>query len=78
MDPLPPNDPNNSNHVGQLRAKEDPHDGRRRRRNGRSNGQDLNDNGEMDALGDLRDQGFVMVMFLMGVASWFLRERCIC
>jgi len=70
MDPLPPNDPNRNNQPGAARAKEDPHDGRQRQRDG--------SNGEIDMIGDLRDQGFVAVLFLMGVASWLLRERCVC
>ena len=32
----------------------------------------------MDVMGDLRDSPAVVVMFLIGVASWFLRERCVC
>jgi hypothetical protein len=32
----------------------------------------------MDVMGDLRDAPVVVVMFLIGVASWLLRERCIC
>lgn len=74
MDPLPPNDPNRNTNRGpgsaDARAKEDPHDGRQRQRDG--------SNGEIDMVGDLRDQGFVMVLFIMGVASWLLRERCVC
>ena len=71
MDNLPPNDPNRNNNVNF--AKEDPFDGGRN--NGRRNGQ----GGEpMDVLGDMRDSPAVVVMFLVGVASWFLRERCIC
>jgi hypothetical protein len=39
----------------------------------------LNDNGEMDLIGnDLRDQGMVVIMFLVGLATFFLRERCTC
>ena len=75
MDPLPPNDPNSNNNLPNSGAKEDPYDGRQRRRGGRGG---ESDNGEMDVVGDLRDQGFVMVMFLMGVASWLLRDQCVC
>ena len=63
MDALPPNDPNNNNNNNQARRK------------------DLNDEGAgapMDVVGDLRDSPAVVVMFLIGVASWFLRERCVC
>ena len=70
--PMPPNNPNNGNN-GHVRAKDDPNGQRRRDGRGR-----LNENGEMDIIGDLRDQGFVMVLFLMGVASYLLRERCTC
>ena len=77
MDPLPPNDPNNNNNrLGEVRGKEDPRGGRQRGGSGR--GPQLNENGEMDIIGDLRDQGFVMVLFLMGVASFLLREQCTC
>ena len=68
MDPLPPNDPNRGS--GAPAAKEDPHDGRQRQRDGA--------NGEIDMIGDLRDQMPVMALFLMGLASWILRERCVC
>ena len=67
MDPLPPNDPNRG--TGRS-GKEDPHDGRQRQRGGT--------NGEIDMIGDLRDQMPVMALFLMGLASWILRERCVC
>lgn len=66
MDPLPPNDPNNNNNrIG--REKEAPHDGRQR--NGSEN---------MDVIGDMREQPLVVAMFLVGVASWFLRQQCTC
>jgi hypothetical protein len=32
----------------------------------------------MDMLGDLREQPIVVAMFLVGVASWFLRQQCTC
>eukprot|EP00561_Arcocellulus_cornucervis_P012733 CAMPEP_0185801326 /NCGR_PEP_ID=MMETSP1322-20130828/1372_1 /TAXON_ID=265543 /ORGANISM="Minutocellus polymorphus, Strain RCC2270" /LENGTH=74 /DNA_ID=CAMNT_0028497015 /DNA_START=148 /DNA_END=372 /DNA_ORIENTATION=- len=74
MDPLPPNDPNRNDisgpGAGPAAAKEDPHDGRQRQRDGA--------NGEIDMIGDLRDQMPVMALFLMGLASWILRERCVC
>lgn len=76
MDNLPPNDPNrgnnNNNNANQngRRAKEQPYDGRRRQNNG--NGQ------PMDILGNMEDQPAVVIMFLVGVAAWFLRERCVC
>jgi hypothetical protein len=64
----PPNDPHNNRVSGKLNA-------------GRSqdDGLELNNNGEMDVIGnDLRDQGMVVVMFLVGLATFFLRERCTC
>mmetsp|Transcript_23483 Transcript_23483/g.30652 ORF Transcript_23483/g.30652 Transcript_23483/m.30652 type:complete len:81 (-) Transcript_23483:247-489(-) len=80
MDSLPPNDPNNNNNNNNnnhRNVKEAPHDGtNRRRQNGGSQGE--NDNGEMDVLGNMQDQPVVVAMFLIGIASWFLRERCIC
>ncbi len=73
MDALPPNDPNSngSNNNSGYRAKEVPHDGSPRE-------QSEITNGEMDVIGDLSDSPMVVVMFLMGVAVWFLRERCVC
>jgi hypothetical protein len=75
MDPLPPDDPNNNNNQNNgRRAKEDPPDGRQRRRGG-GNGQA----GEtMSVIGNLEDSPVVVAMFLVGVVSWLLRERCIC
>eukprot|EP00546_Thalassionema_frauenfeldii_P004380 CAMPEP_0178912456 /NCGR_PEP_ID=MMETSP0786-20121207/10275_1 /TAXON_ID=186022 /ORGANISM="Thalassionema frauenfeldii, Strain CCMP 1798" /LENGTH=64 /DNA_ID=CAMNT_0020585045 /DNA_START=64 /DNA_END=258 /DNA_ORIENTATION=- len=64
MDSLPPNDPNNNNNNNSPRGKPDP------------NGSD--DDGEMDIVGNLQEQPAVVMMFLMGVASWLLRERCTC
>ena len=73
MDPLPPNDPNRNipgSPTGRAGAKEDPHDGRQRRRVG----------GEepIPVMGDLRDQAPIMVLFFMGLVSFLLRERCVC
>ena len=79
MESQPPNDPNNNNnnhdnnHQGRAKAKEAPYDGRNRR-NGDANGaQD-----GMDVMGDMRDAPAVFVMFFVGVAAWFLKERCAC
>ena len=75
MDSLPPNDPNNNrnNNNNRLPAKEVPRPGPRR-------DDQLNENGEMEVFGggNLGDQGAILALFLMGVASWILRERCIC
>lgn len=74
MDSLPPNDPNNNNNNPtnsgpSARSKEDA-------LRPRSSGE--NENGDMEMFGDLQDNGFVVVMFLMSVAGWMLRERCVC
>jgi hypothetical protein len=73
MDSLPPNDPNNNNNPtnsgSSARSKEDA-------LRPRSSGE--NENGDMEMFGDLHDNGFVVVMFLMSVAGWMLRERCVC
>jgi len=60
--------------------KETPYEGRGRQngRNGNNNNADANDGEPMDVMGDMRDSPVVVMMFLMGVASWFLRERCMC
>jgi hypothetical protein len=70
MDALPPNDPNQNNNDGNNRhvAKPDPMGGANRR----------DGNTEMDIIGNLQDQPMVVIMFLMGVASWLLKEQCTC
>lgn len=70
----PPNDPHNNNNAGG--GKPDPQSAGRQQN---SNGVRLNENGEMDMIGnELQDQGLVIVMFLVGIAGYLLRERCIC
>mmetsp|Transcript_27151 Transcript_27151/g.32094 ORF Transcript_27151/g.32094 Transcript_27151/m.32094 type:complete len:80 (-) Transcript_27151:288-527(-) len=79
MDSRPPNDPNNNGDTSRRGAKEIPHDGsQRNRQNGNSRGPQLNENGEMEVLGDMRDQPLVVALFLMGLASYLLREICVC
>ena len=74
MTTLPPNRPNNNNNSnGRAVAKEQPYDGRRRQRQPPTNA-----DGTMDAVGDLQDSPMVVAIFLMGVLSWFFRERCVC
>ena len=63
----PPNNPNNDSNSG-VHAKEE---ALRPRVSGE------NENGEVDMI-NLQDNGLVVVMFLMSVAGWMLRERCIC
>ncbi len=78
MDNLPPNDPNRGNdHNGRQAAKEQPYDGSRRNRNG--GGNNAQEDGEpMGIMGDMRDAPAVAVMFMVYLAAWFLRERCVC
>ena len=69
MDSPPPNNNNpDRNNNAAARAKED---ALRPRTNGE------NENGEVDMI-NLQDNGLVVVMFLMSVAGWMLRERCVC
>ena len=82
MDSLPPNDPNrnnnnNNNNTGSGRQapKEQPHDGSRRNSGG-NNGQQ--DGQPMNIIGDLDEAPAVVMMFLVGMAAWFLREQCVC
>ncbi len=73
MDSLPPNDPN-QNQAGITKA--DPPDGRRKlsRR-----GPTVNASGEQEMeIIDLRDQGVIVIMFLIGLVNYLLRERCTC
>ena len=76
MIPQPPDDPNNNRNGNQdARPKDAPDNGRnaRRRRGG------INENNEMELFGgDMRDNGLVFFLFLMGTVSYLLRERCIC
>jgi hypothetical protein len=73
MTALPPhrNNNNNNNHGTNIAAiKEAPYDGQSRR-------QRTND-GTMDMMGDMQEAPFVAAMFMVGVLTWFLRERCFC
>ncbi|KAL3791539.1 hypothetical protein ACHAWO_009746 [Cyclotella atomus] len=63
MDSLPPNDPNGNNNNNNHRAKIEALDP-----TPRPSG--TNENGDMEMFGDLQDNGFVVVMFLMSVAGW--------
>mmetsp|Transcript_26733 Transcript_26733/g.28764 ORF Transcript_26733/g.28764 Transcript_26733/m.28764 type:complete len:81 (+) Transcript_26733:123-365(+) len=80
MESLPPNDPtrnNNNNNNGRQAAgaaKEQPYDGSNRNRN-RNSG---DNNVPIDIMGDLDEAPAVVMMFLVGVAAWFLREQCVC
>lgn len=71
MDSLPPNDPNNNRPNSSQPTKEAPYDGSRR-------GRQTDTDGRMDVIGDLQDSPAVVAMFVVGVLSWFLRERCVC
>jgi len=69
MDSPPPNNNNpNGSSGARAAAKED---ALRPRTSGE------NQNGDVEMF-DLQDNGLVVVMFLMSVAGWMLRERCIC
>mmetsp|Transcript_32164 Transcript_32164/g.36971 ORF Transcript_32164/g.36971 Transcript_32164/m.36971 type:complete len:81 (-) Transcript_32164:161-403(-) len=75
MESLPPNDPNrNHNNNGRSQAggaaKEQPYDG--------SNRNSGDNNAPMNIIGDLDEAPAVVMMFLVGVAAWFLREQCVC
>lgn len=72
--PPPPNNNNNNNdRSNTLRAKEEAlaRGGVNSNRNG------VNENGDVEMF-NLQDNGLVVVMFLMSVAGWMLRERCVC
>jgi hypothetical protein len=77
MDSQPPNDPNrgndNNNNNNRKAAKEIPFDGRQR-----GDGSAQREGETMDVMGDLRESPAVVMMFLVGLASWLLREKCIC
>ena len=66
-----PNDNNNNNNNNEddnnrrARIKPDP------------NAESNRGNGQMELI-DLRDQPMVVVLFLMGMAHWLLREHCTC
>jgi hypothetical protein len=67
IDSLPPNDPSrngpNNNNNNASRGKSD---------------REGSDDRPMEVFGNLEDSPAVIAMFLIGVATWFLRERCIC
>lgn len=77
MDALPPNDPNNNNNGGRGGSggsrKPAPYDGQSRRDRSAPG----SDEEVMEAV-DMRDAPVVVVMFLVGMAAWMLRARCIC
>ena len=68
MDSPPPNNNNPHGANGAARAKEDA-------LRPRSSGE--NENGDVEMF-NVQDNGLVVVMFLMSVAGWMLRERCVC
>jgi hypothetical protein len=72
MTALPPNRPDNNQQIA-APTKDAPPDGRRSQRS-----RQVDQNGHMDMVGDLQDSPVVVAMFLLGLVSWFLRERCIC
>lgn len=74
MDSLPPNDPNGNNNNN----NNDSHRAKNEALNPAPRASGTNENGDMEMLGDLQDNGFVVVMFLMSMAGWMLRERCVC
>jgi hypothetical protein len=79
MDIQPPNDPNrnNNNNNNNNDHQSDP----KHKHNAKSAaGERNNSNNEapMGIMGDLNDAPAVVVMFLVGVVTWFLRERCVC
>ena len=67
MDSLPPNDPhrNSNNNNTPSVSKGDPNSTR-------------DPNAPIEVFGDMQDSPMVVAMFLVGVVTWFLRERCIC
>jgi hypothetical protein len=69
MDTQPPNDPNrnNNNHN---------HDAKHSKSIGTNN--DNPNDAPMDIMGDLNEAPAVVVMFVLGVVAWLLRERCVC
>jgi hypothetical protein len=74
MDSQPPNDPSNNGNNNQASRKVVPFDGR----SGRNRRSLEGDAPVLDVIGDLREAPAAVVMFLVGVAAWFLRERCVC
>ena len=71
MDSLPPNDPhrNSNNDMSQSSTpKGDPNCTTPQR----------DPNAPIEVFGDIQDSPMVVAMFVVGVITWFLRERCIC
>ncbi|GFH52585.1 hypothetical protein CTEN210_09061 [Chaetoceros tenuissimus] len=77
MDALPPNDPNRNNNnqnSHDRNAKEDPRGPRNTRGNGRNEQGDM----EMFGGGNAGDEMMVAAIIFCGLASWLLREVCLC
>ena len=77
MDSLPPNDPNRNNNnenSHERKAKEDP----RGPRNTRGTGRNERGNMEMFGGGNTGDEMMVAAIIFCGLASWLLREVCLC
>ena len=68
MDSQPPNGNQNNPERNPERRKDTPYDGSANNRQADT----------VDVFGDMRDSPAVVIMFLVGVASWLLRERCVC
>lgn len=69
MDTQPPNDPNRNNNNHNHNAKHSKSIG--------TNNDNPND-APMDIMGDLNEAPVVVVMFVLGVVAWLLREQCVC
>jgi hypothetical protein len=71
LDSLPPNDPNRNGGNGRdsryQPTKED---------SSQAGGE--RNSAPIEVFGNMEDSPMVVLMFLVGVATWFLRERCIC
>jgi len=76
MDSLPPNDPNNNRPNGV--SKEQPYSGHASNGGANRRSQRQRDGETMDVIGNLEDSPVVVAMFLVGIATWLLRERCVC
>ena len=77
---MPPNDPNrnnnnnNNNNTTRLAMKDIPEGNP----NARHRGPRLNENGQVEVFNFGEEHSAIVVLFLMGVASYLLSEACIC
>ena len=78
MDIQPPNDPNRNNNNNNYDSQRNHHKHNQSTKSAAGENNNSNNDAPMGIMGDLNEAPAVVVMFLVGVVTWFLRERCVC